>query len=59
MNLLATLRKRMCEAELITKYSVTQFLWELESLTTIQYSGRYKNKLSEVTTAQREIFEAF
>ena len=59
MILLAAIRKRMRETELTTKYSVTQLLWELESLTTIQYSGRYKNKLSEVTKAQREIFEAF
>jgi hypothetical protein len=59
MILLAAIRKRMRETELANKYSVTQLLWELESLTTIYYSGRYKNKLSEVTKAQREIFEAF
>ncbi len=52
MILLVAIRKRMRATELTTKYSVTQLLWELESLTTIQYSGRYKNKLSEVTKAE-------
>ncbi len=49
----------MRETQLTTKYSVTLFLWELESLTTIHYSGRYKNKLAEVAKAQQQIFEAF
>jgi hypothetical protein len=49
----------MRETQLTTKYSVTLLLWELESLTTIHYSGRYKNKLAEVANAQQQIFEAF
>lgn len=40
-------------------YSVQSLLWELESLVTIQYSGRYKNKRSELTKAQHTILEAF
>jgi len=32
---------------------------EMESLTTIHYSGKYNNKIGEITKAQREILVAF
>ncbi len=34
-------------------------MMEMESLTTIHYSGKYNNKLTEITKAQREILVAF
>jgi len=34
-------------------------LLELESLTTVHYTGKYKDRLTEVTKAQREILQAF
>jgi ArsR family transcriptional regulator len=34
-------------------------IMEMESLTTIYYSGKYKNKMSEATKVQREILKAF
>ena len=40
-------------------YTAKGILMELESLTTIHDSGRYKSKLSEATKAQKDIFQAF
>ncbi len=57
--LLSGMRKTMRESLLADKYTAKSLLWELESLTTICYSGKYKNKLSEITKAQRLILEAF
>jgi len=57
--LLAQIRKTMRETQLTKKYTAKRLLWELESITTISYKGKYKNKLSEVTKQQRQIFEAF
>lgn len=57
--LLAQIRKTMWETQLTKKYTAKRLLWELESITTISYKGKYKNKLSEVTKQQRQIFEAF
>ncbi len=56
---LAQIRKTMRETPLTKKYTVKRLLWELESITTISYKGRYKSKLSEVTKNQRKILEAF
>ena len=57
--LLAQIRKTMRKTQLTKKYTAKRLLWELESITTISYKGKYKNKLSEVTKQQRQIFEAF
>lgn len=57
--LLSQIRKTMQEKMPGSNYSVKSLLWELESVTTIHYSGKYKNKLSETTKAQKLIFEAF
>ncbi|NLZ55651.1 MAG: hypothetical protein GX900_03190 [Clostridiaceae bacterium] len=59
MILSAQIRKSMRETGLSEKYTARRLLWELESLTTISYKGRYKSKLSEITKEQRIIFEAF
>lgn len=56
---LAQIRKTMRETGLVKRYTAKRLLMELESLTTIEYTGRYKNKRSEMTKAQREIFQAF
>lgn len=57
--LLSAIRQTMKSKLPKSNYSVRSLLWELESLTTIHYSGKYKNKLSEITKAQRAILEAF
>ena len=57
--LLSQIRKTMKEKMPGRDYTVKSLLGELESLTTIHYSGKYKNKLSEMTRAQREILDAF
>lgn len=57
--LLAQIRNIMRQSRLSEKYTAKRLLWELESLTTISYRGKYKNRLSEMTRAQREIFDAF
>jgi transposase len=40
-------------------YTAKGLMMEMESLTTIHYSGKYKNKLSEITKSQRELLTAF
>ncbi len=57
--LLSGLRQTMKESLPAKKYTVKSLLWEMESLTTIYYTGKYKNKLSEITKAQRLILDAF
>ena len=57
--LLSAIRQTIKSKMPTSSYSARSLLWELESLTTIHYSGRYKNKLSLMTKAQREIFDAF
>jgi transposase len=57
--LLSQVRKVLQEKLAGKDYSVKSLLWELESLTTIHYSGKYKNKLSELTKAQKDIFAAY
>ena len=57
--LLSQIRKVLRDKLAGKGYSVKSLLWELESLTTIHYSGKYKNKLSELTRAQKDIFAAF
>ena len=42
-----------------SNYTPKALLLELESLTTIHYTGKYKDQLTEVTKAQREILAAF
>ena len=42
-----------------SKFTPKSLLLELESLTTIHYRGKYKDRLTEATKSQREILEAF
>lgn len=57
--LLSRIRKTMKENLPESRHTVKSLLWELESLTTIHYTGKYKQKLSELTKAQRLILDAF
>ncbi|MPM38274.1 hypothetical protein SDC9_84903 [bioreactor metagenome] len=43
----------------LTVYFSGDTALELESLTTIRYTGKYKNRLVEATKSQREILAAF
>ncbi|MDI9370985.1 MAG: hypothetical protein GX181_05335 [Synergistaceae bacterium] len=42
-----------------SKYTPQSLLLELEPLTTVHYTGKYKNRLVEATKVQREILAAF
>ena len=53
------IRKNVREKLPSSKYTPKSVLLELESLTTIRYTGKYKNRLVEATKSQREILAAF
>ncbi len=55
--LMSAIRKRMRESSLIRDYTVRELLLEMETLTRIKYSGRYKSIVSEVTKKQKHILE--
>lgn len=57
--LLSQVRKVIREKIPKSGYSAKGLMMEMESLTTIHYSGKYNNKLGEITKAQREILLAF
>lgn len=57
--LLSQVQKTLREQKLSDRFSPRLMLGELESLTRIRYTGKYKDLHSEVTKAQREILEAF
>jgi len=42
-----------------SNYTPRTLLLELESLTTVHYTGKYKDLLTEETKAQRAILQAF
>jgi transposase len=50
-----TLREKLCN----TGWTAKSVLMELETLTTIHYSGQYQSLRSEATKKQRSILEAF
>lgn len=56
---MSRIRRTLHEKLPDSKWTAKGILMELDSLTTIHYSGKYKPKLSEVTKTQREILEAF
>jgi len=56
---MSQIRKTIQEKLPASTYSPKTLLLELESLTTVHYTGKYKDRLTEVTKAQREILEAF
>lgn len=57
--LLSQVRKVIREKMPKSGYTAKGLMLEMESLTTIHYSGKYKNKLGEITKSQREILLAF
>jgi len=57
--LLSQVRKVIREKMPKSGYTAKGLMMEMESLTTIHYSGKYNNKLAEITKAQREILAAF
>lgn len=57
--LLSQVRKVLREKMPKSGYTAKGLMLEMESLTTIRYTGKYNNKLTEITKAQREILEAF
>jgi len=57
--LFSQILKTMREKNLSSRYSPKLLLGELESLTRIHYTGKYKDVTSEISKAQREILEAF
>jgi hypothetical protein len=56
---LSQIRKVIREKMPKSGYTAKGLMMEMESLTTIHYSGKYNNKLTEITKAQREILVAF
>ena len=61
VSLILTSRIRKTAQEKLpsSNYTPRSMLLELESLTTIRYTGKYKNRLVEATKSQREILAAF
>lgn len=57
--LLSQIQKTLRERSLPERYSPKLMLEEMESLTRIHYTGKYKDITSEVSKAQRLILEAF
>jgi transposase len=53
------IRKGIRESELNGKYSPKELMHEMESLTQIRYSGKYKSIITEETKNQRQILESF
>jgi transposase len=55
--LISALRKQMRETGLIEKYTVQELLREMETLTKINYSGKYGHILTELTRPQKDILK--
>ncbi len=53
------IRKNLREHDLMNKFTVRGLMNELESLTAIQFSGKYGQMQSEMTKTQREILKTF
>jgi transposase len=56
---MSRIQMTMRESTLSERYSPRLLLEEMESLTRIHYTGKYKDITSEVSESQREILEAF
>lgn len=57
--LMSQVRKIVKEKLPDSSYSAKTLLLELDSLTTVHYTGKYKDRLTEVSKAQRQIMQAF
>ena len=55
--LISELRQRMRTSGLIEKYTVRELLREMETLTKVTYTGKYRHILTELTKAQRDILK--
>ena len=56
--LISALRKQMRDSGLIEHYTVRELLREMETLTKVNYSGKYGHILTELTKPQRQILTA-
>ena len=56
--LISALRKQMRDSGLIEHYTVRELLREMETLTKVNYSGKYGHILTEPTKPQRQILKA-
>lgn len=56
--LMSALRRDLRDSNLIEKYTVRELLQEMDTLTRVKYSGKYRPILTEVTKPQRQILEA-
>lgn len=54
---MSALRKKMRDTGLMEKYTTRELLLEMETLTKVNYSGRYGHILTEITKPQRHIME--
>ena len=56
--LVSSLRKQMRNNGLIEQYTVREMLREMETLTKVNYSGKYGHIMTELTKHQRQILTA-
>jgi len=56
--LMSALRKELRESNLIEKYTTRELLQEMDTLTRVKYSGKYRPIHTEMTKPQRQILEA-
>ncbi len=56
--LVSALRKEMRNTGLIKQYTVRELFREMECLTKIKYSGKYRDILTELTKQQKQILES-
>ena len=54
----SALRREMRKSNLIERYTVSELLQEMNTLTKVKYSGKYGHILTEVTKPQREILKS-
>jgi len=53
----SALRKALKEAELENQYTVRELIGETETISRIEYSGKYGHIITEMTRSQKQIFE--
>ena len=56
--LVSALRKQMRNTGLIEQYTVREMLREMETLTKVNYSGKYGHIMTELTKHQRQILSS-
>ena len=53
----SALRKALKEAELENQYTVRELIGETETISRIEYSGKYGHIITEMTRSQKQILE--